>query len=79
MNFEFYLEQAYQNPGDVTTYWHGTGGWLRCVRNAVDDDQAFSIVLSKVVRDLITLAGPDETTRILLDLADAVDRGRYLE
>lgn len=59
MSNETVADIDYKNDPEIMAYWHGTGGWISSVRNAVGDNLAFSLVLSRIAYDLCVVAGPD--------------------
>jgi hypothetical protein len=50
--------------------WDHLGGFITACRDEVGDDVAFSVILSRVTRELRRVVGPDETAAILRGLAD---------
>jgi hypothetical protein len=50
--------------------WDTLGAIIKTAREGLGDDVAFSVVLSRVTRELRRGVGPDETADILRGLAD---------
>jgi hypothetical protein len=55
------------------SYWLGTGGWISAIRRELGDDMAFSIVLSRVSRDLRRTVGIEDAKRIFHEMAATME------
>lgn len=47
----------YRADPEVSGLWMGTGGWFHVVRKQLGDDMAFSVILSRVARDMRKVYG----------------------
>lgn len=55
------------------TYWHGTGGWISVVRDALGDEKAFGLVLSRIAHDLREEVGTAGAQVALTHMAEILE------
>lgn len=51
----------YRADPELAGLWLGTGGWFRVVRKQLGDEMAFSVILSRVARDMRKVYGIEVT------------------
>lgn len=64
--------EGYQATSQQYTYWMGTGGWITFVKRALGDDDAFSVILSRVAREMRRTYGPDQAKALFLEFAESM-------
>lgn len=63
----------YRTSSPETELWDSIGGLIALARHAVGDDMAFSIVLSRVSRELRRVAGTTNAKTIFQGMADTME------
>lgn len=66
-------DKDYSAGDEVRTYWEGTGGWYHAVRNALGTDMAFSVILSRMARELRREVGIEGAGAVLRQFAETMD------
>jgi hypothetical protein len=63
----------FRDDPDTLTYWHGTGGWISVVREALGDEKAFGLVLSRLAHDLRKEVGTAGAQVALTHMAEILE------
>jgi hypothetical protein len=63
----------YRASDQMRSFWLGTGGWISAVRRELGDDMAFSVILSRVSRDLRKAIGVEAAKQVFIDMAATMD------
>jgi hypothetical protein len=63
----------YRADDQMRKFWFGTGGWISAARRQLGDDVAFSVILSRVSRDLRKAVGIEAAKRVFIDVAETMD------
>jgi len=66
-------DKDYHAGDEVRPYWEGTAGWYRVVRNALGDDMAFSVILSRMARELRREVGIEGAGAVFRQFAETMD------
>lgn len=59
---------------EMAACWHGTGGWFVLMQRQIGKEMAYSIMLSRISRELRRDYGLDEAKKVLRDVADTMDQ-----
>jgi hypothetical protein len=63
----------YRADPEASSLWMGTGGWFHVVRKQLGDQMAFSVILSRVARDMRKVYGVEVTRQAFEGVAATME------